>query len=69
MTIPGFTADGLLPVGEYEVTIAELRASILVLGASQPHRSAGWDSAWRDKLVSNLAVLAEQLYQVNDDSQ
>jgi hypothetical protein len=35
-TIPGFTVDGLLPVGDYALTLDELRASILVLG------SRGW---------------------------
>jgi hypothetical protein len=60
--IPGFDVEGLLPPGDYEVTLAELRRSVLVLG---PGRSRpNWDSAWRRKLVDNLSVLVGQLWQV-----
>lgn len=30
--LPDFDADGCLPAGDYELTLAELRASILVQG-------------------------------------
>ena len=60
--IPGFTPDGMLPPGDYEVSFAELRKSILVVGPRQggyPH----WDRAWRAVLVDNLEVLVKQLCQ------
>ena len=61
-SIPGFTADGLLPQGDYEVTFEELRQSILVSGPGQgyPH----WDSEWRRALVASLEVLCSQLWRV-----
>jgi hypothetical protein len=61
--IPDFTADGLLPQGDYEVTLNELRQSILVLGprrSDYPH----WDSEWRADLVSSLELLCSQLWKV-----
>lgn len=61
---PPFTADGLLPPGDYEVTIAELRASMLVLGPGDPEAHPNWDAAWREKLVDNLSILADQLFVV-----
>jgi hypothetical protein len=57
----GFTADGVLPPGDYEMTLEELRASMLVTGTGA---SSTWDAAWRRKLVDNLAVMAEQLWSV-----
>lgn len=60
--IPDFTSDGLLPQGEYEVTLDELRQSILVVGSQQgyhPH----WDSEWRAVLVANLELVCKQLWQ------
>ena len=60
---PPFTADGLLPPGDYEVTIAELRASMLVLGPGDPEAHPNWDAAWREKL-DNLSILADQLFVV-----
>jgi hypothetical protein len=39
--LPAFSADGLLPIGDYELTIDELRQSMLVVGypGCDPH----WD--------------------------
>jgi hypothetical protein len=62
MTLPVFTVDGLLPIGDYDLTLAELRASHLVTG--QGAGSQTWDAAWRVRLVDNLAILAGQLWQV-----
>jgi len=63
-TIPDFTADGLLPPGDYEVTLDELRKSPLVAGfadsAARPH----WDAPWRGRLVDNLEILVRQLWRV-----
>jgi len=59
-----FTDDGLLPADDYELSLGELKASPLVLGPRQLSGFPAWDSAWREKLVDNLAVLVEQLWRV-----
>jgi len=61
-TLPAFTTDGLLPVGDYELTFGDLRRSILVVGPGNgyPH----WDAAWRRELVNNLEILVKQLWQI-----
>ena len=66
MELPDFIDDGVLPPGDYQLTIAELRESTLVLG---PRASAGslqstWDEIWRRRLVDNLEILVKQLCQV-----
>src|SRR5882724_11780386 len=61
--LPSFTSDGLLPPGDYELTVDELRESLLVVGARAPGASPGWDGAWRRQLVENLAILVGQLWQ------
>lgn len=60
--LPAFTADGLLPPGDYVLTLDELRTSLVVVGpgAAQP----AWDAAWRAQLVANLEILVKQLWQV-----
>lgn len=60
MTLPPFDAAGLLPVGDYPLTLDQLRASYLVTGHGLG--SSTWDAAWRRQLVDNLEVLAEQLW-------
>src|SRR5437879_1311309 len=66
MTIPtGFSNDGLLPPGDYGLTLEELRASWLVAGPGQegyPH----WDREWRARLVGNLSILVAQLWKVGN---
>lgn len=62
--IPPFTPDGQLPAGDYEVTFAELRQSVLVLGPGDPREYPSWDAVWRAKLVDNLETLTRQLWQV-----
>lgn len=63
-SIPPFEPDGLLPPGDYELSFAELRSSVLVVGAGGPGASPAWDCIWRAKLVGNLEVLTKQLWQV-----
>jgi hypothetical protein len=63
-TIPDFQKDGLLPPGDYEVSFAEIRRSVLVSGPGDPKRYPNWDAPWREALVSNLEILARQLWQV-----
>ena len=60
--IPPFEADGLLPPGDYEVSFDELRRSSLVLGPGDPKECPTWDASWRELLVSNLEILARQLW-------
>ncbi len=62
--IPPFGPDGLLPPGDYELSFAELRQSVLVLGPGGPGAWPTWDCAWRSKLVDNLEFLTHQLWQV-----
>lgn len=58
--LPPFTNDGLLPPGDYRLTLDELRESFLVGGLGHPT----WDDSWRLRLVDNLEVLVKQLWQV-----
>jgi hypothetical protein len=62
--IPPFEPDGLLPPGDYEVSFSEFRQSRLVVGPGNLGAWYTWDSGWRSKLVDNLEVLAQQLWQV-----
>lgn len=53
----------MLPPNDYELSLYELRHSLLVegpLGRKEGH----WDSAWRGLLVDNLEVLCKQLWRV-----
>lgn len=61
----GFTEEGLLPVGDYAMTFAQLRDSFLVVGPSGQYPN--WDSKWRGFLVDNLEILVSQLWQVGID--
>lgn len=60
--IPTFTEAGLLPPSDFELTIAELRSSVLVVGPASSHPD--WDAAWRAQLVDNLGILVRQLWAV-----
>ncbi|HLX62040.1 MAG TPA: hypothetical protein VKX17_12230 [Planctomycetota bacterium] len=59
-SIPAFTTDGVLPPGDYEVTLSELRRSILVAGPGKGYPN--WDAAWRAVLVDNLEIMVKQLW-------
>jgi len=59
--LPAFTEDGLLPPGEYELTIQQLLASTLVAGPEGTH---SWNADGRRTLVQNLAVLVGHLVTV-----
>ena len=61
--LPPFTAEGLLPPGEYVLTLEELAQSQLVLGPD-PDSLPSWASDWRRRLVDNLAILIGHLRQV-----
>jgi len=62
--LPGFTQQGLLPPGDYELTFDQLRESHLVVRPDAEDVYPGWDSAWRLQLVSNLELMVRQLLQV-----
>lgn len=62
-TIPPFDADGLLPPSDYELSLDELRQSILVSGPGNPAVYPSWDQPWRERLVNNLEILTRQLWQ------
>jgi hypothetical protein len=60
--LPRFNDAGLLPPGDDELTIEQLKTSMLVVGPRA--NNAAWDSNWRMQLVSSLEILARQLRQV-----
>lgn len=62
--LPPFTDDGVLPPGDYELTLEELAASYLVAGPKDRSKCPNWDVDWRSQLVENLAMLVRQLWQV-----
>lgn len=62
--LPAFTADGVLPVGDYVLTLGELRESPLVRGPAGRAKHPHWDANWRGQLVDKLTVLVKQLWQV-----
>jgi hypothetical protein len=66
VSLPPFTAEGLLPPGDYPLTLDELARSHLVNGTSAG--STTWDSAWRAELVRNLGVMVAQLWHVGLDT-
>ncbi len=57
-----FNKYGLLPPNDYELTLGELKRSLLVKGPV--NKSPAWDSAWRLTLVNNLEILVKQLWKV-----
>jgi hypothetical protein len=61
--LPSFTADEVLPAGDYSLTLNQLAESFLVRGPGGQHYP-NWDAEWRGKLVANLSVLLLQLRQV-----
>lgn len=60
--LPTFNTDGLLPPGDYRLTLDQLRNSFLVTGEGVC--SSCWDTQWRRWLIDNLETLASQLWQV-----
>jgi hypothetical protein len=65
--LPEFTEDGLLPPGDYLLTLEEIKATKLVLGPGQPRDHSTWDAVWRERLLDNLTVLVRQLWTVGID--
>ncbi|MDX2475574.1 MAG: hypothetical protein QNL91_17930 [Candidatus Krumholzibacteria bacterium] len=59
--LPNFDKKGLLPRGDYELSIPQIRDSILVRGPVGGCRRSNWDSDWRLRLVTNLELIVNQL--------
>lgn len=57
--LPAFDPEGLLPPGDHELSLQELRSSLLVVGPGASHPR--WDRRWRAHLVENLARVVRQL--------
>jgi hypothetical protein len=64
MDVPDFNSDGVLPAGDYSLSIAQLKVSKLVVGGVPPSASPNWDAAWRLRLVENLEILCGQLFAI-----
>jgi len=60
--LPAFNADGCLPPSDYELTLSELRESVLVKGPANGYPN--WDRVWRAQLVDNVEALIRQLWEV-----
>src|SRR5699024_4615184 len=54
-----FTKDGVLPRGDFELTINELRQSVLIKGENDLHV---WDEQWRIYLIDQLEILVQELW-------
>lgn len=61
MPLPPFDERGLLPPGDYEMTLEQLKRSMLVRGPLLAPDD--WDQTWRTQLVDNLAIFVRQLWQ------
>ncbi len=59
--LPNFNRNGLLPQGDYELSIPQIRQSILVNGPVGSARSRNWNQEWRLVLVANLEKVVNQL--------
>lgn len=55
-----FNGRGILPVGDYQLTLEQLSQSILVTGSDD----VSLDTKWRLKLTTNLGILVRQLWHV-----
>jgi hypothetical protein len=64
LSLPGFNENGVLPAGDYELSLAELRESLFVRGPQDDPNHKNWDMPWRMTLVNNLEFLVRQLWQV-----
>ncbi len=62
MSFLKFTDKGLLPPRDFEITLADLKHSMLVTGIGI--NNPVWDSGWRETLVENLETLVRQLWAI-----
>lgn len=54
--LPNFNSDGLLPPGDYSLTLDQLKESHLVTGTCSEF-SDTWDQEWRTSLVERVSIL------------
>lgn len=64
--VPDFS-NGLLPPGDYPLTVQELKQSKLVLGPGDPIGCPDWSAGWRATLVDHFTILSRQLWAVGVD--
>ncbi|MBX3406685.1 MAG: hypothetical protein KF869_07970 [Phycisphaeraceae bacterium] len=62
--LPTFNSDGVLPPGDYPLSLHGLMESMLVLGPGEPRDHMVWNAAWRQRLAANLSVMVRQLWAV-----
>lgn len=62
--LPPFNSDGVLPPGDYALSLHGLMESMLVLGPGEPRDHMVWNAAWRHRLADNLSVMVRQLWAV-----
>lgn len=65
-TLPMFTSEGLLPDGDFPLTLEQLEESLLVHGPNTGAQT-NWDASWRRSLIRNLGIMARQLWAVGVD--
>jgi hypothetical protein len=61
--LPNFQ-EGVLPQGDYKLTIDQLRKSHLVYGHGDSSVEQ-WDTDWRSHLVDNLEIMVQQLWSLD----
>jgi hypothetical protein len=64
MTLPSFNSLGVLPPGDYQMTLQELASSFLVIGGDE---FPDCDRKWCQVLVERLSILVRQLWAVGID--
>lgn len=62
--LPEFNPNGLLPPGDYVLTLEQLEGSMLVVGSGGVVLTSSWDASWRLQLVRNLGLMCKQLWNV-----
>ncbi len=62
-SLPAFDQDGVLPPGDYPMSIVDLARCHLVSGVGE----SNWDIEWRASLVRNLATMVGHLRAVGID--
>ena len=55
-TLPPFTEEGLLPAGDYELSLAQLKRSLLVHELGETRHSATWDPTTLETNWSSLRL-------------
>ena len=59
-SLPSFTEDGLLPPGDYVLTLDEMAKSLLVVGPEDAERYPSWDRNWRGPHYGQLCRIRDE---------